>query len=78
MAGLGHQPLPPRHLGGVDEEVVSPGSRGLSQDSEMKGIMQSIKMKHFGMRNHIDAEFNGEMNNKMDDIKQFGDNLMLN
>ncbi|GFV44407.1 hypothetical protein TNCV_334941 [Trichonephila clavipes] len=39
--------------------------------SEMRNIVKS-------MRNYIDAESNGEMNNKMDDFKQFVDNLMLN
>ncbi|GFW91606.1 hypothetical protein TNCV_4500251 [Trichonephila clavipes] len=38
--------------------------------SEMKNSMKS-------MCNYLDAHSDGEMNNKMDDIEQFVDNLML-
>ncbi|GFY33200.1 hypothetical protein TNCV_1240511 [Trichonephila clavipes] len=39
--------------------------------SEMKNILKS-------MRSYLDAHFSGELNNKMDDIEQCVDNLMLN
>ncbi|GFW84723.1 hypothetical protein TNCV_1814531 [Trichonephila clavipes] len=38
--------------------------------SEMRNIMMSI-------RRYLEAYSNGEMNNKMDDIEQFVDSLML-
>ncbi|GFW16111.1 hypothetical protein TNCV_4681031 [Trichonephila clavipes] len=38
--------------------------------SEMRNVMKS-------MCNYLDAHSNGEMNNKIDDIEQFVDNLML-
>ncbi|GFV97555.1 hypothetical protein TNCV_2040631 [Trichonephila clavipes] len=42
----------------------------LSSSSELINIMKR-------MRSYLDACSNGEMNNKMDDIEQFVDNLML-
>ncbi|GFT91218.1 uncharacterized protein TNCV_4044491 [Trichonephila clavipes] len=49
-----------------DDEKAAP----VSTSSEMRNIMKS-------MHSFLDAHSNGEMNNKMDDIEQFVDNLML-
>ncbi|GFV68209.1 uncharacterized protein TNCV_1874911 [Trichonephila clavipes] len=50
-----------------ENEINNPAPVPMS--SEMRNIMKSL-------RNYLDAHSNREMNNKMEDIEQFADNLM--
>uniref|UniRef100_A0A8C4SEN5 HTH CENPB-type domain-containing protein n=1 Tax=Erpetoichthys calabaricus TaxID=27687 RepID=A0A8C4SEN5_ERPCA len=53
-----------------DNENEMNNAAPVPTSSEMRNIMKS-------MRSYLDAHSNGEMNNKMNDIEQFVDNLML-
>ncbi|GFU26331.1 hypothetical protein TNCV_3180821 [Trichonephila clavipes] len=53
-----------------DSENEKNNAASVPTSSETMNVMKS-------MRNYLDAHSNGEMKNKMDDIKQFVDNLML-
>uniref|UniRef100_A0A8C4RFJ1 HTH CENPB-type domain-containing protein n=1 Tax=Erpetoichthys calabaricus TaxID=27687 RepID=A0A8C4RFJ1_ERPCA len=53
-----------------DDENEMNNAAPVPTSSEMRNIMKS-------MRSYLDAHSNGEMNNKIDDIEQFVDNLML-
>ncbi|GFU21819.1 uncharacterized protein TNCV_3283061 [Trichonephila clavipes] len=53
-----------------DDKIGVNNAAPVPTSSEMRNIMEN-------MRSYLDAHSNGEMNNKMDDIEQFVDNLML-
>ncbi|GFX23826.1 hypothetical protein TNCV_1788571 [Trichonephila clavipes] len=53
-----------------DDENKMNNAAHVPTSSEMKNAMKSF-------RSYLDAYSNGEMKNKMDDIEQFVDNLML-
>ncbi|GFW43091.1 uncharacterized protein TNCV_1474861 [Trichonephila clavipes] len=52
-----------------DENVMN-NATPVPTSFEIRNVMKS-------MRSYLDAHSKDEMNNKMDDIKQFVDNLML-
>ncbi|GFU63962.1 hypothetical protein TNCV_245401 [Trichonephila clavipes] len=53
-----------------DDESGMNDAAPVSTSSEMRNIMKN-------MHSYLDEHSNGEMKNKMDDVEQFVDNLML-
>ncbi|PRD32254.1 UNVERIFIED_CONTAM: hypothetical protein NCL1_21063 [Trichonephila clavipes] len=61
------------------KNIIDAGSNDENEMNNTTSFPMPFKMRNIvkSMRSYLDAHSNDEMNNKMDDIKQFVDNLML-
>ncbi|GFW72554.1 uncharacterized protein TNCV_3797821 [Trichonephila clavipes] len=70
-----------RHLGVCSKlkNIFDADSNGENEMTKAASVPVSSEMRNIMkfMRSYLDAHFNAEMNNKMDYIEQFVDNLML-